>query len=344
MNNITGNILDILPVGVFVLDSNFRVAIVNSCLLEFFGLKREGIIGEDKRILVQEKIHHLFENGNEFRSRVLATYVDNTYVEHFICHILPSETRKERWLEHTSEPINDGQYQGGRIEIYTDVTDRVLTEQEINWISTQFMRVQEKEKAKIASNLHDGLGQTILGLKITIEKLIESIKQHDDLVREKMELTKIALLIENIGREISNISSNLMPSMLEPLGLDETIIWLKDSYCSLHNLDICYNSFGVKGKRFPEEIEVAIFRVFQESMNNVVKHANADRVNLTLTYSHPKIIAKIEDNGMGFMPVNENLGTGLHIMKQRIAELNGKFKISSRVDRGTIIRIEIPNE
>lgn len=338
------NILDILPVGVFVLDSNFHVAEINSALETFFGLVRSDIIGHDKRKLVAERICHIFENGEAFRKRVLATYDNNSYIERFICHVLPDKGRQERWLEHSSQPIQRGVYQGGRIEVYSDVTDRVLAEQEIRWITTQSMQLVEKEKSRIASNLHDGLGQTILAIKFSLENIHQSLKkQPGTYKRELDDLKKTITWVENMGREVSSISSNLMPSMLGPLGLDETLTWLKEQYSSLYGLDIHYQSFGLGDQRLPTDLEVAIFRVFQESLNNIIKHASAKNVELKLIYSHPKIIATITDDGVGFNPENKvALGTGLRIMKQRILELNGNIKITSELQQGTTIRAELP--
>ncbi|MHB8192974.1 MAG: PAS domain-containing sensor histidine kinase [Bellilinea sp.] len=338
------NILDILPVGVFVLDNNFHVAEVNSALETFFGLARADIIGRDKRKLVAERICHIFENGEAFRKRVLATYDDNTYIERFICHVLPNNDLQERWLEHSSQPIRRGSYQGGRIEVYTDVTDRILAEQEIHWLSLQTMQLVEKEKSRIASNLHDGLGQTILAIKFSLENIRESLKkQPEKFKREAVDLNKTIIWIENMGREVSSISSNLMPSMLGPLGLEETLTWLMEQYASFYGLDIRFQSYGLGDERLPSDLEVAIFRVFQESLNNIIKHASAKHVELKLIYSHPKIIATITDDGIGFNPENKvALGTGLRIMKQRILELNGNIKITSEIQQGTTIRAELP--
>ncbi len=336
-------VLDILPIGVFVLDAKFQVAEVNSTLEAFFGISREKMVGQDKRKLILERISKIFENGDKFRSRVLATYDDNTYIERFVCHVLAGDGREERWLEHSSQPILKGFYEGGRIEIYSDVTDRIVAEQEIQWITTQSMQLLEKEKSRIAINLHDELGQTILAIKFSLENLQESLKKHPTIFeREAKELQKTIAWVEEMGHEVSNISSNLMPPLLGPLGLDETLAWLRDQY-SLYSVDISYQSLGMRGKRFPETLEVAIFRVVQESLNNIVKHASAQHVIIKLVYSHPKIIVTIIDDGKGFDPENHiPVGIGLKIMKQRILELDGSIKITSEIDKGTTIRAEFP--
>ncbi len=111
-------------VGLFILDANFRIVWLNKALERFFGLKREEVIGKDKRQLIQEKIKYIFEDPDGFADRVLSTYDDNTYIENFECHVLPDPGREECWLEHWSQPIKLGLYTGGRIEHYYDITKR----------------------------------------------------------------------------------------------------------------------------------------------------------------------------------------------------------------------------
>ncbi|MFQ5416502.1 MAG: PAS domain-containing protein [Myxococcota bacterium] len=109
-------------VGVFVLDADFRVVWINRAIELYFGIRRVDVVGRDKRRLIREQIRGIFEEPDEFERRVLATYDDNSYIEHFRCHIVADETRAERWLEHWSRPIEAGPYAGGRSEHYVDIT------------------------------------------------------------------------------------------------------------------------------------------------------------------------------------------------------------------------------
>ncbi|MEE9239004.1 MAG: PAS domain S-box protein, partial [Thermodesulfobacteriota bacterium] len=122
-------------VGVFILDKEFRVVWINKALESYFGLKRDEVIMKNKRQLIKDKIRHIFKDGDKFKERVLKTYDDNTYVENFVCHILPGDGREERWLEHWSLPIVSGLYAGGRVEHYTDITKRKLDEERIKGLA-----------------------------------------------------------------------------------------------------------------------------------------------------------------------------------------------------------------
>lgn len=337
------NALDTLPVGVFILDGEFRVIRVNTRMAEFLGIPRDELLGQDKRWLVQERISPLMERSADFRQRVLATYDQNAYVERFVCHLLPGEGREERWLEHYSQPVRQDDEVCGRAEVYLDVTERIQAEQEINWISTQFMQVQEREKARIASNLHNQLGQSVIALRFSLENLHATLSDHDNLSDVKDRLAQIIRRAEEVGGEISRISSDLLPSTLKPFGIEETLAWMAGYYKSLYGITVDCQFFGMQNKRFAPEIEVVLFRFFQEGLNNVVKHAQAGQVECRLIFNHPRLIAMIQDHGRGFDPAHLQMGTGLRIMQQRVTELGGTLKIRSQVNSGTVLRVVLPN-
>lgn len=124
------DVLDVSYVGTFVLDADFRVVWINDSIETYFGVD-SGIIGADKRELIDGEIKGIFEESDVFAERVCATYDDNSYIEQFECHVLPSEGREDRWLEHRSYPITHGPYVGGRIEHYVDVTACKQREQDL---------------------------------------------------------------------------------------------------------------------------------------------------------------------------------------------------------------------
>jgi len=124
----TKNILDSSAVGIFILDSDFKVVWINHAIEDYFGLQREKVIGKDKRKLIKENIQNIFEEPDEFTRKVFATYDNNTYIENFECHVLSSGKREDRWLEHWSQPIKSGVYAGGRVEYYYNITERKQAE------------------------------------------------------------------------------------------------------------------------------------------------------------------------------------------------------------------------
>lgn len=125
------DVLDSSSVAVCILDSDLRVVWVNRAYESYLGQERKQVVGMEAAKLVRERVAPAIENADEFAERLLATYAENTFTEHFECHVLPAEGRWERWLEFWSQPIESGLYRGGRIEQYAEVTDRRYAEQRI---------------------------------------------------------------------------------------------------------------------------------------------------------------------------------------------------------------------
>jgi PAS domain S-box-containing protein/putative nucleotidyltransferase with HDIG domain len=167
--SLNNDVLASSAVGVFILDSDFRIVWVNHALESYFGLRGDEIIGKDKRQLIRNRIADIFEAPEAFAEKVFATYDNNTYIENFECHVLPDGEREERWLKHWSQPIQSGLYTGGRVEHYYDITEQKRQEKDLrrrnqelailNSISTAIMR----DKLNLDDLLHriaDGILDT----------------------------------------------------------------------------------------------------------------------------------------------------------------------------------------
>ncbi len=138
--SITEDVLDNSDVAMFILDSDFNIAWINRSAEDYFGLDKDEVIGEDKEKLIKDEIKHKFEKPDRFERKATSAYRKNDHIEDFECHILSDEKDVEdRWLKHWSKPIETGLYEGGRMEHYTDITEKKVKEKRLeknkNWLS-----------------------------------------------------------------------------------------------------------------------------------------------------------------------------------------------------------------
>ena len=171
--SLINDVLDTSNVGTFILDKEFRVVWMNESMEFYFGLDRNDVIMKAKRQLIEDQIHHIFEDGDEFKERMLRAYDDNTYTENFVCHILPGDGREERWLEHWSQPIVSGLYVGGRVENYTDITKSKKAEKAL--LQSEKMKAMGIMTAGVAHEFNN-----ILAVISSNAQLLEEVNRSDN--------------------------------------------------------------------------------------------------------------------------------------------------------------------
>jgi PAS domain S-box-containing protein len=593
--SLTDDVLDSSMVGIFILNSEFRVVWVNRALERYFGLKRGEVIGKDKRLLIRELIKDIFEEPEIFYEKVLATYDDNSYIENFECHVLPGGERQERWLEHWSQPIRSGLYVGGRIEHYTDITERKQTEEalresevkyrnifkniqdvyyevtldgiiieaspsiedvslynreeiigkslsdiyvdpknsdefqkqlltngkvtdyealmidkdgsqlpcsitaklvrdkqgnpvkiigslrnitkrkrmeeslrereetlkailaaspvgiclsrnriidwanqamyriwgyeegsllgkntqvlypdleeydrvghqfyseieqkgtgqvETRWVtkdgteiycylrgctldpsdtskgvivgamditgrkqaedlvrnlSQLLMQAQESERQRISRDLHDHVAQELSAVKIGFETLFDNQPNINPEIRRRV--SEMSRTLQESIKAVRDVSYDLRPPALDEMGLVETLVQYCNDFSEDNGINVDFHSAGMKNLKLDFDTEINLYRLIQESLTNIKKHADADHVTIRLVAAFPNIILRIKDNGKGF-DVQRRLATitkekrmGIRSMEQRAKLLQGEMEIQSKPMQGTKISITLP--
>ena len=217
---------------------------------------------------------------------------------------------------------------------------------DLKQLSARLIKAQETERKRLSYELHDEIGQLLTAIMFdlaAIEQLVEggsSQKLLDHLSDAKQ-------IIEELMIQVRTMSLELRPAMLQDLGLIPTLRWYVNGYAERRNLTIDFE-VDQYADRYDEEVEIALYRICQEALTNISRHAQATRIRLSLNQEDHRLSASIEDNGVGFdvkkvqsHPPTE-LGAGLIAMRERAVSLGGTFQLITKEGKGTQINIEIP--
>ncbi|WP_025142050.1 sensor histidine kinase [Pedobacter jeongneungensis] len=203
-------------------------------------------------------------------------------------------------------------------------------------ISRAMLNAEEKERNRIAQDLHDGLGGMLSGLKINLSNWAK----HRKMQLHDVELQRIVTQLDSSVTELRHIARNMMPQTLLKFGLETALKDLAESAMS-HELHVDFQALNIS-KNIALEEQIIIYRIVQEILTNALKHAGATEIVLQCSENENHFYITIEDNGIGFDTSTYTKGMGIENIKNRVAYLKGKFEIDSQSGNGTTVNIEIP--
>lgn len=212
-------------------------------------------------------------------------------------------------------------------------------------LSRRLIDLMEKNRHQIAMELHDHIGQTLTSCKINLEMVHERVRAQSPELGNQIESAQGR--VTQVLKDIKEISHGLKPAMLDTLGLIPSLRYLFNEIREGSNIDIKFFSQGIP-KRFDPGKELAIFRITQEALNNIRKHATAQKIFVSLVRKNDLLSLSIEDDGIGFnreaaMQMRGGHGPlGLVFMRERAVQLDGEFTIDAKEGEGTHILVEIP--
>jgi signal transduction histidine kinase len=206
-------------------------------------------------------------------------------------------------------------------------------------LSTRLLEVQETERRALSRELHDEVGQSLSALLIGIANLSATISPKGN-AEISAQIQEIRRLAERTVAVVRDMSLLLRPSMLDDLGLIPAVQWQAREVSRTHNIKVQVYADSVS-EDLSDECKTCIYRVVQEALRNVVRHANANHVQIRLSQSQDTLLLTIQDDGQGFEPEREK-GVGLLGMEERVFHLHGTFQLESRPGQGTLIRVELP--
>jgi signal transduction histidine kinase len=248
------------------------------------------------------------------------------------------------WISLSTVPLDGARNAGGptvRMAIITDLTERKRAESTRLDLMKRLLSVEDEERRRIARELHDETGQSLTALLVGL-RVIEQQTQRSEVREAATRLRRVAAqTVDNVGR----LARGLHPSVLDDLGLLAAARRYVTDYAKGHGLAVDLKSEGLGTRRLPSLIQTTMYRILQEGLTNVARHARAARVELELRLDGGVLELRIQDDGIGFDPATAEAtrtGLGLHGMGERVALLGGTIEIRSTPGKGTTVHARVP--
>jgi PAS domain S-box-containing protein len=314
-------------------------------LNHFYQATLEGIVihQSGKPLLTNQAISHLsgFSEQELMEMNLQNWIVD--YKENVISFETEMKTSEGKTV-NVEVQNNSLQFKGKQAiaTIIRDISERKKAEQDLLLERSKRMSAlldgQEMERQRISRELHDGLGQNLVGIKLRLENTV-----NQDLEKTQQTIGEIKTYFSASIDELRRISNNLRPSILSELGLVTALETLCRDFTLNTNVPCEFSFFG-SFQNMSQKITTYLYRIAQEGLNNAAKHASASLINLQIIENSTHYLLIIEDNGKGFDIDKEPItrGNGIYNMRERATLLEGKLSIESKPGKGTTLRIKIP--
>jgi two-component system sensor histidine kinase UhpB len=341
--NLLRSLIDNLPDYIYVKDKETHYIINNKAFVKLVGAESENeTTGKKVTDLFEEEVGRINMEEDKKVLTLGTVIIDRDE---------PIVTYKgeKRWLLTTKVPLKDKEEKVvGILGISKDITERKLAEQELRQsredlrlLAAHLEQVREDERITIAREIHDELGQQLTVLKMDVSWLHKNLPDSNKKAKEKTQ--HLLNMLENTVKTVRKISSELRPSMLDDLGLLAALEWQSQEFSKRSGIKTIFSS-AIGNLYFSQNIATGIFRIFQESLTNVARHADATRVKASLQMKNGNIVLQIEDNGKGFTiaSIENNKTLGILGMRERTLMMGGEYKITSTPGKGTIVEVIVP--
>ena len=345
------SILNSAGEGIFGLDREGKTIFANPAALELTGYREDELTGKNLHYL----IHHTKMDGTACPFEDCPTYLalGDGKVHRTAETVFWTKEGQSFPVRYITTPIKEDSQIIGCVVLFRDITERKEaevrlreSEQNLRYLAAQLITAQERERERISRELHDELGQSLLVLKLQAGNIKDQIgKNPQDAGAECQEMSaNLNQLVENVRR----LSRDLSPSVLQDLGLTSALRHLVNEFAKRHNLKANLNLPPDLDGLFAREAQINIYRIFQESLTNIGKYAQASSLTMAVSKKKGRILFKLSDNGQGFdvekamARESTRRGLGLAAMEERGRMLGGKLNINSQPGQGTEIVLSVP--
>ena len=226
-----------------------------------------------------------------------------------------------------------------------DITEQRQAESELQSLTRRLVQAEESERRRIAGELHDRVGQTLSALNINLDILLGMLGEKAP-ADVRIRLRDSLALVDGTLQSIENVMAELRPPLLEEYGVGAALGWHAEEFSRRTGIAIDFDDLArQKNRQLAREAGVALFRISQEALNNIAKHANARHVTLRLEPEGGDMVLTIQDDGTGFDPVEVRARSsryGMTTMKERVLAAGGSLEVDSAPGKGTTLRARVP--
>jgi PAS domain S-box-containing protein len=328
--------------AIVAVDEDMRIIMFNPSAEAMFGLEASQALGQALEILMPERLrsvhrHHMQAfSSSEKASRAMAPQMEIF-------------GKRSNGIEFPLESTISHSIIGGKMQmtaVLRDVTERRKTESALRTVNTQLrelsanlQNVREEERKRFSRELHDDLGQRLTGLKLSLSWMGSRLKEGKptavsdvDEMRHQMDAA--------IG-SVRRIAAELRPRVMDDLDFRESLTWQTKEFFKHSGIQIELD-LRAADRVTEDGLATALFRIVQEALTNVVRHAGADKVEVSLQYAHEELVLLISDNGRGFDIESSAGGVGLVSMRERCGAIDATFKVNSYPGAGTQVQVTVP--
>ena len=341
-NDLHQHTVDSVMDGIVAVDQSMAILLFNPAAERMFGRKASEVIGKPLDMLIPERQRAVHRNHvgrfstTEAQTRSMAPQLNIT-------------GQRGDGSEFPIESTISRSMIGGKLQltaVLRDITEKRRAEIDLSELTSQLrslsaslQSVREQERTRISRELHDELGQQLTGLKLSLSWLGSRLKDGRVVTHEVV--GDMRQMLDAAIASVRRISTELRPPALDDLGFAEAVSWQTQEFAKRSNLALTLNLPGAPYVA-PNEVATALFRIVQESLTNIARHAQATRVKVDLVVQDGRLVLSIQDDGQGFSVKARQAGVGLVGMRERAISIGAGFKLFSNAGSGTTIVVDMP--
>jgi two-component system, chemotaxis family, CheB/CheR fusion protein len=293
---------------------------------------------------------HIRKDGSLFYASGVMTLMRDSAIGDFvkILRDLTEQKQQEEALQKLNEELENrvrirtNQLENSYHILQEEMTERRASDAQVKELLRRVVGAQEIERHRISRDLHDMFGQQLTALRLNLSSVKERLGEQSELQEQLGQTQELA---KQIDADLDFLAWELRPASLDELGLVAAIEGFIQDWSKHFGIAADFHTAGLAAIRLQSDIEINLYRIAQEALNNIYKHAEASQVDIILEHRDKSVVLIIEDNGKGFNPnekINIEEGLGLISMRERAALVGGTLEIEATPGKGTTIFSRIP--